>query len=193
MDKNQRKVTLYTPGKTYRGYIDMANNAIRTIDIFNAANIYWKDPAERSFNDALLVNNASISLSGNARLGEFAKLQVKLADIIFFHDSLENLSDSMEKRRAAYLMQKTGENTSQVNIITHTRGDSFFYISGTFYGLFKSKSNCRYIPITRVNVIEVIRGNDKWQKRTIPIEGGFIGIGTEHIEACTFSEPASHT
>lgn len=188
METSQRKITIYTPHKVYRGNIDIANESLRTIDIFNSANIYWKDPGEKSFNDALLVNNASIMLAGNIKLGEFAKLQVKLADILFFHDSLENLGDGMEKRRAAYLLQKTKESASQVHIITHTRGDAFFYISGTFYGLFKSKSNYRYIPITQVNVVEVIRSNEKWQKRTIPIEGGFVGVSTEHIEACTFSE-----
>lgn len=192
MEINRRKITIYTPHKVYRGDIDIANESLRTIDIFNSANFYWKDPTEKSFNDALLINNASIFLAGNIKLGEFVKLQVKLADIIFFHDSLENFGDGMEKKRAAFLMQKTKENASQVHIITHTRGETFFYISGTFYGLFKSKSNYRYIPITQVSVVEVIRSNDKWQKKTIPIEGGFVGVSTEHIEACTFSEAKSN-
>ena len=78
-----------------------------------------------------------------------------------------------------------------MTIITHTRGGAFFYVTGIFYGLFKSKSNHRYIPITQANVIEVVRGSDKWQKKTIPVEGGFVGISTQHIEACTFSAKAN--
>ena len=62
MDINQRKVTIYTPGKMYSGYIDIASESQRTIDIFNSANVYWKDPNERSFDDSLLLRNASIVL-----------------------------------------------------------------------------------------------------------------------------------
>jgi hypothetical protein len=188
MNISQRKITFYTPYKIYSGFIDIANGSLRTIDIFNSSNLYWKDPTERSFNDALLLNNATIILEGNTKLGDFAKLQVKLSDVLFFHDSLENMGDSLEKKRAANLMLKTKEDTSQVHIITHTRGGAFFYITGTFYGLFKSKSNHRFIPVTQANVVEIIRSNDKWQKQTIPIEGGFVGISTQHIEACTFSD-----
>jgi hypothetical protein len=193
MGNNQRQITLFTSAKTYSGHIDIANESVRTIDIFNSANMFWKDPAEKSFNDALLVHNASIMLAGNIKLAEFAKLQVRIGDILFFHDSLENLGDGMEKRRAAHLMRKTRETTSQVQIITQTRGDAFFSISGMFYGLFKSKSNCRFLPITQAKVVEIIRSNEKWQKRAIAIEGGFVGIATEHIEACTLAEsgPAS--
>ncbi len=188
MEISQRKITFYTPDKVYMGYIDIANQSLRTIDIFNSSSIYWKDPNERSFDDALLLNNATIILEGNTTLGNFGKLQVKLSDVLFFHDSLDNLGDSMEKKRAAHLKLKTKESTSLVNIITHTRGGAFFYITGAFYGLFKSKSNHRYIPITQANVVQIVRSSEKWQKKTIPIEGGFIGISTQHIEACTFSE-----
>jgi hypothetical protein len=188
MNTSQRKITFYTPYKIYSGYIDIANESLRTIDIFNSSNLYWKDPAERSFDDALLLQQATIILEGSTKLGDFAKLQVRISDVIFFYDSLEGMGDSMEKKRAANLMLKTKENTSLVHIITHTRGGTFFYITGMFYGLFKSKSNHRFIPITQANVVEIIRNNDKWQKKSIPVEGGFVGISTKHIEACTFSD-----
>ena len=187
MNISQRKITFYTPYKIYSGYIDIANESLRTIDIFNSSNLYWKDPTERSFDDALLLQQATIILEGNTKLGDYAKLQVKISDVIFFYDSLEGMGDSMEKKRAANLMSKTKENTSLVHIITHTRGGTFFYITGMFYGLFKSKSNHRFIPITQANVVEIIRNNDKWQKKSIPVEGGFVGISTKHIEACNFS------
>lgn len=188
MEHAQRKITIYTPDKVYRGYIDVQNDSLRTIDIFNSSNLYWKDPAERSFEDALLLNNASIMLEGKTKLGEFSKLQVRLADIMFFHDSLENLGDSMEKKRAAHLKSKTKESASMVHIITHTRGDSFFYVTGTFFGLFKSKSKYRYIPITKANVVKVIRHGEKWQKQEVKLDGGFVGISTSYIEACTFTD-----
>jgi hypothetical protein len=193
MDSNQRKITFYTPDKAYVGYMDIANKSLRTTDIFNSSNVYWKDPAEKSFDDALLLRDVSIILEGNVKLGGFDKLQVKLSDVLFFHDSLENLGDSMEKKRAAHLKFKTQESVSLAHIITHTHGSAFLYITGMFYGLFKSKSKSRFIPITEAHVVQVIRSNEKWQKKTIPITGGFVGINTQHIEACTFSDKNSRS
>jgi hypothetical protein len=188
MEISQKKITVYTPDKTYSGYMDIGNPSLRTIDIFNSSNIFWKNPAERSFDDALLLYNATILLEGNTKMGEYAKLQIKLQDIIFFYDSLEIVGDSIEKKRAAHLKVKTKESTALAHIITLTQGHGFFYITGMFYGLFKSKSKSRYIPLTQANVVHVTRGSEKWQKKVIKIEGGFVGISTRHIEACTFSD-----
>jgi len=187
MEINQKKITIHCPDKSYTGYMDIGNESLRTIDIFNSSNIYWKDPAERSFDDALLLNNATILLDGNTKLGDYAKLQVKLQDIIFFYDYLENVGDSVEKKRAEHLKAKTKESASIAHIITHAQGHGFFYITGMFYGLFKSKSKSRYIPLTQATVVHVTRSSEKWQKKAIKIEGGFVGVSTRHIEACTFS------
>ncbi len=188
MGINQRTVTIFTPNKTYSGKVDVPNESLRTIDLFNAANIYWKDPSEKTFEDALLLNDASIILEGNTRLCLLSKVQVRLADVLFFADTLGDSGNRLEKIRAATLKCRSGEDTSTVNIITHTRGDTFFCISGVFYGLFKSKSKQRYIPLTMPTVTAVIRGASGWQKRKIPVGGSFIGVSTRHIEACSFKD-----
>ncbi len=188
MIPNQRSITLHTPNKVYTGLIDVGNVSLRTIDIFNSASMFWADPAEKSFEDALLLYEAKIILSGDTKLGDFPKLQVKLSDIFFFHDSLSSAGDDKEKIRAAMLKAKTKEKSSIVKIITHTRGNVFFYIQGVFYGLFKSKSKQRYIPITQANVIAVIRAGEKWLQQKIVIENSFVGVSTEHIESCAFSQ-----
>jgi len=188
MEIGKRAITIYTPDKIYTGTMDVPNDTLRSIDIFNSSNIFWKNAAEKSFDDALLLYNASIMLEGNTKMGDFSKLHIKLSDVIFFHDSLEGLGDSKEKMRAASLSMKTKESTSTAHIITQSLGHGFFYITGTFYGLFKSKSKSRYIPLTQTNVVQVTKSNDKWQKKSIHIEGGFLGIHTRFIESCTFSE-----
>lgn len=193
MERSQREMTIYTPDKMYKGQIDVPNDSLRTIDIFNSTNIYWKDPAKKSFDNAILLNRATVVLEGNSKLGDFDTLQVNLSDVLFFHDSLENLSDSVEKKRAAHMKLKSQEGSSQVQIFTHTRGDAFFYIVGTFHGLFKSKSKHRYIPITDVKVLKVVRSADTWHKHRIPVQGGFIGVSTNHIEACTFVDRKEKT
>lgn len=188
MGSNQRIVTIYTPNKTYSGRLDIPNDSFRTIDLFNSANIYWKDPAEKSFEDALLLYDASVILEGNTRLCLLSKVQVRLADVLFFCDSLEDSGDRLEKIRAATLKLRSGEDTSTVNIITHTRGDSFFCITGVFYGLFRSKSKQRYIPLTQPSVTAVSRGANGWQKRKVELSSSFVGVSTSHIEACSFKD-----
>lgn len=188
MANNQRAVTIFTPGKTYTGRIDIPNESLRTIDIFNSNNIYWKDPAEKSFDDALLLNDATVVLEGNTRLCKLSRVQVRLVDVLFFFDALEDSGDRLEKIRAATLKTRSGEETSTVNIITHTQGDAFYYITGIFYGLFKSKSKQRYIPLTQPSITSVLRVAEGWQKKKISLPGSFVGVSTNHIEACSFKD-----
>ncbi len=183
-----REITVYTPTKIYKGHMDVGNDLLRTVDFFNSSNVYWKNPAERSFEDAFLLYDAMVSVAGNTRLGEFAKLQIRLSEIIFFLDTGNFIGDITEKKRAEALRFKTRESNSQVKIITKTRGHSFYYISGTFFGLFKNKSSQRFIPITKVKLTEVVRSGEQWSKKNIPLENGFVGVSTKHIEACTFSD-----
>ncbi len=187
MDTDQRKVTLHTADKVYSGFIDIGNSSLRTIDIFNSANLYWKNPAEKSFDDALLLRQASILLQGNVKFGEFDMLQLRLSDIILFYDSLQTAGDNREKMRASTLKAKTGEEMELVQIITNTQGNGFYYLTGAFHGLFKSKSKQRYIPITEASVTEVLRVGNSWQKKKVMSDGAFIGVSTQHIESCKFS------
>ena len=148
MISGQRSITLHAPNKVYTGLIDVGNESLRTIDIFNSASMYWANPAEKSFEDALLLHQARVMLTGDIKLGDFEKLQVKLADIFLFYDSLDSAGDDNEKIRAAMLKAKTKEESSIVKLITHTRGNGFFHIQGVFHGLFKSKRTQSSIPIT---------------------------------------------
>lgn len=85
----QREVILFTPNKKYTGKIDLKNDGIRTIDQLNSSTIYWKNPAEKSFDDAVLLYDVDISVHGVDKLTSFKKLQVRLSDIMFFTDRLE--------------------------------------------------------------------------------------------------------
>ena len=60
----RRKVTVFTPGKQYSGEVDIPNDVLRTTDLFNSANLYRKDSAEKSFNDSLLIFNVTLSITG---------------------------------------------------------------------------------------------------------------------------------
>jgi hypothetical protein len=190
MTEEKREIMLHTPGRSYKGYMDIGSKNLRTIDIFNSANMFWRDPAERSFDDALLMYNTVVTIEGGTKLGEYNKLQLKLADVLFFYDSLVQSGNENEKIRAATLKAKTKETAALVQITTHTRGSGFYHIQGMFHGLFKSKSKNRFIPLTEASVHAVTRVADKWKKKTINIENSFVGVGTAHIETCTFAKDA---
>lgn len=183
-----RQVSFYTPNKVYSGYMDVKSESIRTIDLLNSSNLYWKDPGEKSFTDSIMLSQASITIEGDKVIGNFPRLQLRLSDIIFFTDLLKTTGNELEKRRATTLSQKSQEKTSTVRILTRMRGDSFYLITGLFFGLFKSKSQHRYLPVTKANVNEIIRSGDKWSNKPLIIDNDFLGLAINQIEACSFTQ-----
>lgn len=183
----RREIILFTANKRYSGTIDLKNHDIRTIDQLNSANIYWKDPAEKSFSDAILLNDVTVSIQGTPNLASFPRLQLRLADIIFFSDKLEKSGDMAEKIRAQTLTQKSKDDIAKVRLFTEMRGDSFFLVIGTFHGLFKNKTKQRFLPLTETKIYEVMRTGSKWERLEVDVGNDFIGLSSNHIESCTFS------
>ncbi len=186
-DSIQRQIILYTPNKRYSGKVDLKNDGIRTIDQLNSSTIYWKNPAEKSFNDAILLYDVDVSVHGADKLTSFKKLQLRLTDIIFFTDQLQSSGDFAEKLRAQTLSAKAKDELAKAKIITEMRGDSFFFIFGTFHGLFKNKTKQRFFPLTDVKVYEIIRTGGKWERIELDLGNSFIGLSSEHIESCSLS------
>jgi len=186
MEGSSREIRVFTPGKQYSGEIDVPNAHLRTTDIFNSANFFWKDPAEKSFNDALLMFNVTASIDGVREFQKFDRLQIRQPNIIFFYDNLRDFGNSKEKKRADVLKKKTHEEKKTIHLLTKARVNSFFDIKGSFDGLFKSKSVQKYIPLNDVVLYEVIRQQEKWVKRKIQLPNDFLGINTAYIETCSF-------
>ena len=44
----------------------------------------------------------------------------------------------------------------------------------------------KYIPLSDVVLLEIIRQQDKWVKKKIPLTNNFVGVNTNYIESCTF-------
>lgn len=183
-----RKVSLYTPNKIYSGYMDIKSENMRTIDLLNSSSLYWKDPGQKSFSDSIMLSQASITIEGNKVIGTFPSLQLRLSDIIFFTDLLKQSGDDKEKARASTLSQRSQESATMVRILTRMRGDSFYLITGVFLGLFKSKSQQRYLPVTQPQINEITRTGDQWSNKKIAVHNNFIGLAINMIEACTFGK-----
>jgi hypothetical protein len=187
MGANQRKIQIYTPGKQYAGLIDVPNETLRTTDLFNSANLFWKNPHEKSFPDAIQMYEVTVSLDGIAAYQKHEKLQIRIPEVIFFCDAFTSISNQGEKTRAEGLKEKTEEKVRPVTIITRTKMNSFYQISGTFYGLFKSKTMQKFLPLSGAAVAEVIRRENQWVKKNIALPHNFLGVGIRYIEAATFT------
>lgn len=183
----KREINLFTANKRYTGKIDLKNDDIRTIDQLNSSSIYWKNPNEKSFDDAILLSDVIVSIPGTPKLASFPQLQLRLADIIFFSDKLARTGDMAEKIRAQTLTQKSKDDISKVRLFTEMRGDSFFLVVATFHGLFKNKTKQRFLPLTETKIYEVMRTGSKWERTEVDVGNDFIGLSSSHIESCAFS------
>jgi hypothetical protein len=186
MDANQRKIAIVTSlGKKYSGLVDIPNPNFRTTDLLNSANIYWKNPNEKCYDNAIMMYDARLFLDDCAGYRQFDKIQIKISEIFYFYDEISILGDEMEKKRATTMVKHVQENAQIVNIITKEVANSFFDISGTFFGLFKKKSKDKFVPLTQVTMAEICKKQDKWVKKTISLPHNFICISNQHIESVT--------
>lgn len=183
MVPTRRRITLFTPGKIYRGEIDIPNPLMRTTDLLNSPKLYWKDPASKSFTDSLFMHDVTLSIDGIEKYQTYENIQIRQPNIIFFHDDFAELGSSWERQRAERLKEQFREEKKTIHLITKARVNSFFDMQGTFHGLFKYKSHHNYIPISDVIMHEVIRQQDKWVKKRVQLANNFIGVNSSYIES----------
>jgi hypothetical protein len=186
MSVEQRKLAIVTSlGKRYSGMIDIPNTSLRTTDLLNSANIFWRNPNEKCYDNAILLYDAKLYVDNVFLYKEFDRIQILLSEIIYFYDDFQSIGDEKEKARASRIIQQIQEEAQTVNIITKAVSNSFYHITGSFYGLFKKKSNDKFFPLTQANIVEVYKQQDKWSKKVIGLPHTFIGVSNQHIEAMT--------
>lgn len=184
----KRKIVIVTSmGKKFKGFLYLPKSTLRTTDLFNSPSVYWKDPSEKCFENAVQIYDVELIVDESTVCSKFDKIQIKLSEVIYFYDDQVAITDEQEKMRASSMIQKTHESEQHVRIITTEVSSSFYSIKGTFYGLFKKKSNDRFIPLTDTAITEIYKKEGKWFQKTIEVPHNFICIGTNHIEATTIS------
>ena len=187
MDVKQRKLAIVTSlGKKYSGMVDIPSETFRTTDLLNSSNCFWKSPNLKCYDNAIFMSDVSLILDDTAVYKKFDSIQIKLSDIICFYDNFEVIGDEMEKKRALTITRKTYEDVQVINIITKQVANSFYDITGRFFGLFKKKSKDNFIPLTQANVVEIYRKQDKWVLKKVRLPYGFICVSNNHIESVTF-------
>lgn len=184
MDWTQRKIVLATSfGKRYRGTVDIPYATFRTTDLLNASTVFWKNPNEKLLNDAILMYDVELSIDGGESYKKFDNLQVRLAEIVFFYDELDEVGNPADRLRAIAMREKAHEQGHTIHIISSMAGNAFYVITGTFYGLFKQKSHHEFIPLSDATVVEITRNADQLIEREINLPHEFLGVSTHHIES----------
>lgn len=187
MDAKQRKLAIVTSlGKKYSGMVDVPSETFRTTDLLNSSHIFWKSPNLKCYDNAIFMSDVRLILDDTAVYKKFDFIQVKLSDIIYFYDDIEGIGDEMEKKRASTMVRQTNEEVQSVNIITKQVANSFYDITGRFFGLFKKKSKDNFIPLTQANIVEIYRKQDKWAQKKVKLPHNFICVSNNHIESVTF-------
>jgi hypothetical protein len=183
----QRKVMIVTSmGKKYSGMLDVPNESFRTTDLLNSANIFWRTPNEKCYENAILMYDADLYLDKTRVYKRYKKIQIKLPEIVYFYDEFEALGDEMEKKRAMTIAHGGKEPDQQVHIITTMVANSFYDISGLFFGLFRKKSVGNFVALTQVTIQEIFERDGIWKKKELTTPYGFIGVSNNHIESITF-------
>ena len=127
---SQRKVGVYTTfGKKYVGLLDVPNKDVRTTDLMNSSNIFWKNPDMKCLNNSIMLHDAVLALNDNAVYKKFHHLQVKTDEIIFFYDDTATITNEMEKKRSESMLHKSHEIQRKINIITPVISNSFYDIN----------------------------------------------------------------
>lgn len=183
MTEQRRVVVVTSPGKMYRGLVDIPNESFRTTDLFNSQSIFWKDSNEKCFDNAILFRDVQLLVGGSSICVKFDKIQLKLSEVIYFYDDQLSITDDKEKMRASAMVQKSQEHSQTVDIVTKEISNSFYHLTATFFGLFKKKSNDKFIPLTDVKIIEIYKKEGKWYQKKVELPHHFIGVSTRYIEA----------
>lgn len=188
MEAKQRKLIIVTSlGKKYSGMVDVPSETFRTTDLLNSSNIFWKNPNQKCYDNVIFMSNVQLSLGDTGVYKRFDSIQVKLSEIIYFYDEIENVGDEIERKRATTMVKQSNEEAQTVNIITRQAGNLFYDITGIFFGLFKKKSKDNFISLTKANILMIYREQDKWMQKKIKLPHNFICVSNTHIESLTFT------
>ncbi|MFC1885795.1 hypothetical protein ACFLZM_01890 [Thermodesulfobacteriota bacterium] len=184
----QRKVAIVTTmGKKYSGMIDIPNASLRTTDLLNSSNIFWVNPTEKCYENAILMYDAQLMLNSTALYRKFDKIQMKIDEIVYFYDEEQSIGDEKEKKRASTMAANTQEKPRIINLITCSGSDSFYDITGSFYGLFRKKSHDKFLPLTEARAFEIYKKENKWVKKELTLPHSFIGVSNAHVESATMA------
>jgi len=186
MDNLERKLTVVTSlGKRYSGLIDIPNPKFRTTDLFNSVYAYWKNPNEKCFDNSIMMHDVRLLLDDTSVYRHYDKIQIRIAEVFFFFDDVPTVSDFTEKKRASSVAKMTHEESQEISIITRQVANSFYEITGKYFGIFRQRAKDKFVSLTQANIIEIYKKQDKWKQKAFATPHQFICVSNDHVESVT--------
>lgn len=72
----QRELSIITSmGRRYSGKIDIPSETFRTTDLLNSSNVYWRNPDDKCYENALMMHEVRLYVDDSAIYKRFEKFR----------------------------------------------------------------------------------------------------------------------
>jgi hypothetical protein len=111
---------------------------------------------------------------------------VRVIDIMFYWDEIDNLGTPVEQKRAKTMMKSMGRSElNRVTVVTPMYGNQFYEVSGVFYGRFKRAMVNNFLSLTNATVDHFFKKpeTDKWNKKSVTLPYGFVALNMSFVDS----------
>ena len=186
MSEEKRRVNIIKQGKKYLGEILIPSDMYRTTDYFNRPAMMRHRDNKGTLDSYIQLHDVEIIIDDKIVLKRQTVVNIRVIDIIFYWDELDNLGIPVEQKRATAMMENIGRpELNRVNVITPMYGSQFYEISGAFYGKFKRAMLKNFLSLTNATVDHFFKKpeTDKWNKKPIALSYGFIALNMNFVDS----------
>ena len=191
MEENQTKIILVTPGRTYFGTVEKPNSNLRTSDLLNNPNLFPLHRSQNREENSLRLYDVTELIDGRIPYKTHDQRDIVVSKVIFFYDEYVSLGNATERERARQALNQQNklktETEKLVKLATSIHGDSFYEITGKFFGRFKQIMKKNFVSLTDVNTEKKTIDSMKPVLSILPykIPNSFLAVNTHYIESYT--------
>jgi hypothetical protein len=186
MSDEKRKINIIKQGKKYLGELPIPSDKYRTTDFFNRPSILRHRADQGTLDSYIPLYDAEVTIDDNFALKRQNVINIRIIDIIFYWDELENVGTPAEQKKAKAMMDNAGQpELNRINVITPMYGDQFYEISGNFFGYFKRAMTKNFLSLTNATIDHFFKTTEtgKWNKKPIALPYGFAALNMNFVDS----------
>jgi hypothetical protein len=186
MADKKRKINIIKQGKKYFGELPIPSDNFRTSDYFNRPSILRHQADKGTLEGYSQLYDAEVTIDDNFALKKKNIVNIRIIDIIFFWDELENVGIPAKQKKAKAMMENAGRSEfNRINLITSMYGDQFYEISGDFFGYFRRVMATNFLSLTNATIDHFFKTIEtgKWNKKPIALPYGFVAFNINFVDS----------
>jgi hypothetical protein len=186
MSDEKRKINIIKQGKKYLGELPIPSDKYRTTDFFNRPSILRHRADQGTLDSYIQLYDAEVTIDDNFALKRQNVINIRIIDIIFYWDELENVGTPAKQKKAKAMMDNAGQpELNRINVITPMYGDQFYEISGNFFGYFKRAMAKNFLSLTNATIDHFSKTAEtgKWNKKPIALPYGFVALNMNFVDS----------